>query len=80
LPIPLAAFANALDTFMQTRFGLSTGLILSATIATVVLSYALRFLTILFGSLESRLGQITPTFAAVARSLGRTAFCTPIEI
>ena len=80
LLIALAAFDNALDAFMQTRFGISTGLTLSGTIATLVLAYALRFLAIFFGSLESGLEQITPTFAAATRTLGRTALRTPIEI
>jgi iron(III) transport system permease protein len=65
---------------MQTRFGISTGLILSGTIAMVVLAYALGFLAIFFGSLASLTEQITPNFAAAARTLGRTAFRTPMEI
>jgi iron(III) transport system permease protein len=78
--IPLAAFDNALDTFMQRSFGISTGLLLSGTIAAVIFAYAVRFLAISFGSLESGLEKVTPNLTAAARTLGRTSFRTMIEV
>jgi iron(III) transport system permease protein len=78
--IPLAAFDNTLDAFMQGNFGISTGLLLSGTIAAVIFAYAVRFLAISFGSLESGLEKVTPNLSAAARTLGRTSFRTMIEI
>jgi iron(III) transport system permease protein len=69
--IPLAAFDNALDAFMRESFGISTGLLLSGTIAAVTFAYVVRFLAISFGSLESGLQRVTPNLAAAARTLGR---------
>jgi iron(III) transport system permease protein len=69
--IPLAAFDNALDSFMRDTFGISTGLLLSGTIAAVTFAYVVRFLAISFGSLESGLQRVTPNLAAAARTLGR---------
>jgi iron(III) transport system permease protein len=78
--IPLAAFDNRLDLFMRNYFGMSTGLILSGTIAAIVFAYAVRFLAIAFGSLEGGLEKITPNISAAARTLGRTPFGTFLEI
>jgi iron(III) transport system permease protein len=69
--IPFAAFDNALDSFMRDSFGVSTGLLLSGSIAAVTFAYVVRFLAISFGTLESGLQRVTPNLAAAARTLGR---------
>lgn len=69
--IPLAGFDNALDSFARARFGVSTGLLLSGTIAAITFAYVVRFLAISFGALESGLEKVTPNVAAAARMLGR---------
>jgi iron(III) transport system permease protein len=69
--VPLAAFDNALDGFMRKSFGISTGLLLSGSIAAITYAYVARFLAISFGSLESGLQRVTPSLAAAARTLGR---------
>jgi iron(III) transport system permease protein len=78
--IPLAFFDNRLDTFMRGSFGVSTGLLLSGTAAVIVFAYAIRFLAISFGSLESGLEKITPNLTFAARTLGRTPIRTVAEI
>ena len=78
--IPLAAFDNSLDAFMRQSFGLSTGLLLSGTLAALILAYAIRFLAISVGSLESGLEKVTPNLTLAARTLGRTALRTVVEI
>jgi iron(III) transport system permease protein len=78
--IPLAAFDNRLDVFMRGNFGISTGLILSGSIAAVIFAYTVRFLAISFGSLESGLEKVTYNLSAVARTLGRSPFKTFMEI
>ncbi len=78
--IPLAYFDNSVDTFMRNGFGISTGLLLSGTIAAIIFAYAIRFLAISFGSLESGLEKVTPNLSFAARTLGRTPFRTVMEI
>lgn len=72
--IPLAAFDNALDGMMRESFGVSTGLLLSGSIAAVTFAYVVRFLAVSLGSIESGLERVTPNLAAVARTLGRGPF------
>jgi iron(III) transport system permease protein len=78
--IPFAAFDNTVDGFMRSAFGISTGLLLSGTIAAVTYSYVARFLAISTGSLESGLQRVTPNVAAAARTLGRSPFAAFIEV
>ena len=78
--IPLAYFDNSVDTFMRNSFGISTGLLLSGTITAIIFAYAIRFLAISFGSLESGLEKVTPNLSFAARTLGRTPFRTVMEI
>jgi iron(III) transport system permease protein len=69
--VPLAGFDNALDAVMRERFGVSTGLLLSGSIAAITFAYVARFLAISFGNLETGLQRVTPSLAAAARTLGR---------
>ena len=78
--VPLAAFDNALDSFMRKRFGVSTGLLLTGSMAGLVLAYVVRFLAIGLGSLDAGLKRITPNLSAAARTLGRGPLSTLIEI
>ena len=78
--IPLAYFDNSVDAFMRSSFGVSTGLLLSGTITAIIFAYAIRFLAISFGSLESGLEKVTPNLIFAARTLGRTPLRTVMEI
>jgi iron(III) transport system permease protein len=69
--VPLAGFDNALDAMLRARFGISTGLLFSGTIAAITFAYVARFLAISFGNLETGLQRVTPSLAAAARTLGR---------
>jgi iron(III) transport system permease protein len=68
--IPLAAFDNGVDAFMQRQFGVSTGLLLSGTPFAIVFAYCVRFLAVSCGSVESSLAKVTPSMEMAARSLG----------
>jgi iron(III) transport system permease protein len=68
--VPLGAFDNAVNAFMNRTFGISTGLLLSGTIAAVIFAYLVRFLAVSFGAVESSLKTIKPNLDEVARSLG----------
>lgn len=70
--IPSARLDNALDGFMRAQFGISTGLLLSGTVAALVYAYLVRFLAVSFNTVEASLGKIRPSMDQAARVLGRT--------
>jgi iron(III) transport system permease protein len=78
--IPLAGFDNALDGFLRETFGVSTGLLLSGSIAAVIFAYVVRFLAVSFGAIESGLQKVTPNVAAAARTLGRGPISAFFEV
>ncbi|MEZ5817934.1 MAG: iron ABC transporter permease [Hyphomicrobiaceae bacterium] len=73
LLIPLAAFDNRVDALARSWLGVSTGLLLSGTVATLVLAYSVRFLAVAHGTVEAGLERISPNLDAAARTLGETA-------
>lgn len=70
--IPAAHLDNALDGFMRDQFGLSTGLVLSGTVAAIIYAYLVRFLAVSFNTVEASLSKIRPTLDQAARILGHT--------
>jgi iron(III) transport system permease protein len=78
--VPLAAFDNGLDAIMRRLFGLSTGLVLTGSVAALIYAYSVRFLAIALGSLEAGLGRVTPSLTAAARTLGRGPVAALVEI
>jgi len=66
---PFGLFDNALDRFMRDTFGVSTGLLLSGTIAALLFAYVVRFLALAYGTLEAGLGRVTPHMDDAARTL-----------
>lgn len=78
--IPLAALDNAFDNFMRDTFGISTGLLLSGSIAAVTFAFVVRFLAVSFGTIESGLEKVTPNVAAAARTLGRGPLAAFFEV
>ena len=78
--IPLGSFDNNLDLFMESNFGISTGLLLSGTVASLIFAYLVRFLAVAFSSVESSLNKITPNLDDAARSLGSGATKTLVKV
>jgi iron(III) transport system permease protein len=70
--VPFAIFDNALDAWMRARFGISTGLLLSGTMAALVFAYLVRFLGVALSSVEAGLTRIKPSLFSAARVLGRS--------
>jgi len=70
LLIPLAALDNSVDAFMRDTFGISTGLILTGSLAALVLAHTVRFLAVALGAVESGFHTISPNIDAAARALG----------
>ncbi len=71
--IPLAALDNSVDAAFRALFGVSTGLILSGSIAALVFAYVIRFLAVALGGIEAGFERISPNLDAAARALGETA-------
>jgi len=70
--VPFGLFDNALDAWMRERFGISTGLLLSGTMAALVFAYLVRFLAVGLSAVESGLARLKPSLTAAARVLVRT--------
>ena len=70
--VPFGLFDNALDAWMRERFGISTGLLLSGTMAALVFAYLVRFLAVGLSAGASGLARLKPSLTAAARVLGRT--------
>jgi iron(III) transport system permease protein len=73
LLVPLAGFDNAVDGVMRQWFGVSTGLLLSGSGFALIYAYAVRFLAISAGGVESGFLKIAPSLDAAARNLGETS-------
>jgi iron(III) transport system permease protein len=69
--LPFGWFDNALDAWMRANLGVSTGLLLSGTIAAVIFAYLARFFAVAFNSVEAGFAKVTGNMEAAARVLGR---------
>ncbi len=78
--VPLAAFDNGLDAWMRAQFGISTGLLLTGSLAALIFAYVVRFLAIAMQSVEASLHKVTPNMEAAARSLGAGRWRTLREV
>jgi iron(III) transport system permease protein len=67
---------HALDAFLSSTFGLSTGLLLTGGIAALVYAYLVRFFSVALQTVEAGLTRITPSMESAARSLG----CSPAAV
>ena len=76
LLIPLAGLDNGIDAFFRSRFGVSTGLLLTGSLFALVLAYCVRFLAVSLGAVEAGLEHISPSLDAAARTLGLSPFST----
>jgi iron(III) transport system permease protein len=68
--IPLAFLDHTLDRVLQQSFGISSGLLLTGSLAGLVMAYVVRFLAISSQTIEAGLERITPGLDMAARSLG----------
>ncbi len=78
--IPFAAFDNLLDAFLRDNLGVSSGLLLTGSIAALVFAYLVRFLAISLNAVEASLGKIRSSMDDAARSLGSGPFNTVTRI
>jgi iron(III) transport system permease protein len=68
----LATIDNSIDTLARSWLDRSTGLLLTGSIAGVVLACSIRFLALAEGALRSGLAKLPPHLDEAARSLGRS--------
>ncbi len=68
--VPLGLFDTALDAWMRSQFGVSTGLLLSGGVAALVFAYLVRFLAVALSAVEAGLARIRPSLREAARVLG----------
>ncbi len=73
LIVPLSGLDNWVDGLVREHFGVSTGLILSGSLAALTLAYVIRFLAVALGGIDAGMDRISPNLDAAARSLGETA-------
>ncbi|CAD7054635.1 iron ABC transporter permease [Pseudorhizobium endolithicum] len=70
--IPMASLDNALDGFLRSNFGISTGLLLSGSGAAIVYACIARFMTMAEGTLDAGFQKLSPHLDMAARTLGRS--------
>ncbi len=70
LLVPFAVFDNAVDAVMRDAFGISTGLLITGSIALLVFACAVRFAAAALGALDGGFAAVPPNIDAVARTLG----------
>jgi iron(III) transport system permease protein len=78
--VPLGMLDNAIDAWMKSTFGISTGLLMSGTIAALIFAYLVRFLAVSFNSVDASLTKIKPNLDDAARSLGHGAVSTLLRV
>lgn len=72
LMVPFARFDNAVDAFMEARFGIDTGLLITGSIWLMVVAYMVRFMAAALNAYDSGMANVPPHFDDAARSLGRS--------
>ena len=77
---PLAAFDNALAAVIEQLFGVSIGLVMTGTGLALIYAYAVRFLAISAGGIESGFGKIAPSLDQAARTLGSSPTDTLLRV
>ncbi len=78
--IPFARFDNALDAWLRASFGISSGLLLTGSVAALVFAYLVRFLAVSLNTVEASLGKVRPSMDDAARNLGQGPAGTLIRV
>ncbi|HXV80334.1 MAG TPA: iron ABC transporter permease [Candidatus Binatia bacterium] len=68
--LPLGKIDNAIAAWMEAQFGVTTGLLLTGSIAALIYAYLVRFLAVAFQTVEAGLTRVTTSMDDAARSLG----------
>ena len=68
--LPFAWFDNALDTWLTNKFGISSGLLLTGTLAALVFAHVVRFMAIGLNSVDANLAKIHRSVDDAVQLLG----------
>lgn len=68
--VPLTALDKELARFMQSRFDVQAGLLLTGSVAALVFAYLARFLTVAYNACQGGMEKIHPRLDDAARVLG----------
>lgn len=68
--IPFAWIDNTVDGFLRQTFGVSSGLLLSGTLAALIFAYMVRFLAVSLQAVNAGMDRIKPSLDEAGRSLG----------
>lgn len=80
LLMPLGALDNLIDDWAERLFDVSTGLLLTGTIAALLYAYVVRFMSVALQTVEASLEKVTPSMDYAARALGRSAQGTLLAV
>lgn len=69
--LPLAQFDNFLDSQMRNWFGISTGLLITGSSATLVYAYVIRFMAVAEGSIDGGFNKLSTNLDLAAYCYGR---------
>ena len=72
--LPFAWFDNTLDTWLTHNFGISSGLLLTGTLAALVFAHVVRFMAIGLNSVDASLVKINRNIDDAAQLLGQKSF------
>ncbi len=74
LLVPLGALDREINAVVKEMLGVSVGLLITGTVAVLVLAYATRFMAVALNAVESGLATIRPTVDQASRVLGCTGW------
>ena len=72
--LPFAWLDNSIDTWLRHSFGISSGLLLTGTLATLIFAHVVRFLAIGLNSIEASFAKIHRSVDDAAQLLGHKTF------
>src|SRR6185369_13703512 len=78
--LPVGALDHWLAAGAQRMFGITTGLLLTGTIAALIYAYLVRYFAVAWNAIEPGFARITPSMDSAARSLGSNASRTLLRV
>ena len=72
--LPFAWIDNTFDTWLESNFGLSSGLLLTGTLAALIFAHVVRFMAIGLNSVDASLAKINSSVDDAAQLLGHKTF------
>ncbi len=78
--VPFAWLDNQIDGVMRSTFGISTGLLISGTMAILIFAYLARFMALSFGAVSASFGRVTRNMDGAARTLGHAGWSTLFRV